>query len=672
MAVRSQESISASADVSASISGNLSDDSILGSVTSISNWTRLTKPGLKVKLKQGSVLRFAIVPKASPDSVDYIVNVSTNILEIGAYTGTGKSDVIGFRKKDATSDDGSGISLKSGFKPHGITAVALIVKTADLSVSFNDVRKAATTLAVTSNKAELETAIGNLASGSAIKTAATAIKDQVEAAVSSAEGKKGSGLDPNLACYKLNPRIEGLDYAFGNGLRLKTDFKGQFCGNGTSVNFYLGSISLGSFTAKKNLGLHELIKQAKYSDKHIKTLRLLIENDKDDNVYNGLNISDATFTGANLDAVLNSFTAKNAKNKVSALAYATIRYFDRQVYTQISAGNHHTLGASGGRGFSFGESYETSKFVSTKTNDNEKYCLSNVSFYNKLGRTPDFFSLRKGYDDAFYKSASSTYRGLSVSGQTCLRNFQNEAIKYFYNPISASLNLDLNIKVSQVETDQDTNALITEQNDLYTFGYNHKGQLGLGDKRAVQKPTKVATLPSTDNKAVFVATGGAKMFVVTTKGKVYSAGYNNSGSLGQGRTSSQMQRNQTFSPVLMPDGEYVVHVAVRDNHIYALTAGNKVYGWGENGKYELGDDTTNDVHTPKEIVGLTNKDIIFIEAGADFGLAASHGGDVYVWGENDYGALAFGTAGFSSKTSTVQKVKSPNNELRSPTKSDFS
>ena len=78
------------------------------------DWTRLNKAG-KVKVPKGTKLDFAIVHKTG------VINDSTKI-KIGSYTGTGKSDIIGF---------GNAI-LNTGYDSYGVIAVALIAKDASI------------------------------------------------------------------------------------------------------------------------------------------------------------------------------------------------------------------------------------------------------------------------------------------------------------------------------------------------------------------------------------------------------------------------------------------------------------------------------------------------------------------------------------------------------------
>ena len=73
---------------------------------------------------------------------------------------------------------------------------------------------------------------------------------------------------------------------------------------------------------------------------------------------------------------------------------------------------------------------------------------------------------------------------------------------------------------------------------LYSFGYNNRGQLGLGDTTDRTSPTKVGT-----DTWTAVAGGEGHSLAINSDGYLYSFGYNNAGQLGLGDT------RQRTSPV---------------------------------------------------------------------------------------------------------------------------
>ena len=85
-------------------------------------------------------------------------------------------------------------------------------------------------------------------------------------------------------------------------------------------------------------------------------------------------------------------------------------------------------------------------------------------------------------------------------------------------------------------TDHTPKAFITKDNDLYVWGYNAKGELGLGDTSPRTSPISVTSMVGIADK-VYVT--NENIYVITTAGKLYGAG--NGLYLGQGVGNSSDQ-----------------------------------------------------------------------------------------------------------------------------------
>lgn len=73
----------------------------------------------------------------------------------------------------------------------------------------------------------------------------------------------------------------------------------------------------------------------------------------------------------------------------------------------------------------------------------------------------------------------------------------------------------------------------------------------------------------------------------------------------------------------------------------AVDMDGRVYGWGYNGYYNLGDSTRTNRTTISEAQGLPK--IAEVEMGVNYSLAIAENGDLYSWGYNGYGNLGDGT-----------------------------
>jgi alpha-tubulin suppressor-like RCC1 family protein len=129
-----------------------------------------------------------------------------------------------------------------------------------------------------------------------------------------------------------------------------------------------------------------------------------------------------------------------------------------------------------------------------------------------------------------------------------------------------------------------------------------------------------------------------------TCGQVYMWGTNDFGQLGQGDTRSR------FEPTLIRDlqdlGIHIMDVALGAHHVIALSTRGNVYSWGYNANGQLGTwDTINralPVRVKKREPGFLF--VSTISAGAYHSVAVSDRGDIYTFGSNRNGQLAKGQA----------------------------
>ena len=83
--------------------------------------------------------------------------------------------------------------------------------------------------------------------------------------------------------------------------------------------------------------------------------------------------------------------------------------------------------------------------------------------------------------------------------------------------------------VVQINCNSSNSALVTQNGDLWGWGYNYLGQLGDGTTENRNMPVKVQGI----GKVKSVALGYAHMLVLMQNGSVYACGANKYGQLGQ-------------------------------------------------------------------------------------------------------------------------------------------
>ncbi|XP_061844588.1 X-linked retinitis pigmentosa GTPase regulator isoform X1 [Colius striatus] len=243
-------------------------------------------------------------------------------------------------------------------------------------------------------------------------------------------------------------------------------------------------------------------------------------------------------------------------------------------------------------------------------------------------------------------------------------------------------------------------AVVTGKGKLYMFGSNNWGQLGLGSKNTVSKPTCVKALKP--EKVKLAVCGRNHTLVYTEKGNVYAAGGNTEGQLGLGDTEErttfhlisfftnqhkikQLAAGSYTSAAVTEDGQLFVwgdnsegQIGLADEsfvsvpcqvdvgkpvssvscgyyHSALITGDGELYTFGEpgNGKLGLLPEQLKNSRVPQPVLGITEK-VDKVACGGEHTVALTET-DVYTFGLGQYGQLGHGTYIF--ETSVPKSVK---------------
>jgi alpha-tubulin suppressor-like RCC1 family protein len=232
-------------------------------------------------------------------------------------------------------------------------------------------------------------------------------------------------------------------------------------------------------------------------------------------------------------------------------------------------------------------------------------------------------------------SATSAGYGVSLGVTT-----KNELLVWGWNPIgiggaSASSEIPTLIEAItrpvSVAAGQSLFAAIDQTGSLYTWGLNVDQALGRPTEHLNALPGVVPGLPAMQA----VALGDNFMIALTRAGEVFSFGSNSAGQLGLGHLNNAA--TQTLVPVPVPMTVSIKSIAVGATHVLALSHEGDVYAWGSNQYGQLGrpqpryDSQATLLEMPEKITALA--------AGTHFSLALSESGQVYAWGWNGFGQL---------------------------------
>ncbi|KAG1949777.1 retinitis pigmentosa GTPase regulator b [Pimephales promelas] len=179
-------------------------------------------------------------------------------------------------------------------------------------------------------------------------------------------------------------------------------------------------------------------------------------------------------------------------------------------------------------------------------------------------------------------------------------------------------------------------ALVTENGKLFMFGSNNWGQLGLGTKTTVNKPTCVKALKS--ERVKLAACGRTHSLVYTSRGNLYASGGNNEGQLGLGDCDDRASFHlvdffSKHGPIKM--------LAAGSNTSAVLTEDGRLYMWGDNSEGQIGLGKESNALTPREV--SVGKRVSWVSCGYYHSAFVTVDGALFTFGEKDSGKLGLST-----------------------------
>lgn len=186
-------------------------------------------------------------------------------------------------------------------------------------------------------------------------------------------------------------------------------------------------------------------------------------------------------------------------------------------------------------------------------------------------------------------------------------------------------------------TPDSTSLGITTQGQMYAWGTNAKGQLGLGDLLPRSSPVLVLGGLSWGDVQLAEDTGGTNAYCLglTPAGVAYAWGANTDGNLGVGNTVARS------SPVLVLGGLTFQSLKVNFGASYGLTTAGALYGWGINSNGQLGVGNVVSRSSPVAVLGgLVFQSFVASANASVLGLTTA--GALYAWGINTKGVLGVG------------------------------
>ncbi|XP_044727132.1 probable E3 ubiquitin-protein ligase HERC4 isoform X2 [Chrysoperla carnea] len=179
---------------------------------------------------------------------------------------------------------------------------------------------------------------------------------------------------------------------------------------------------------------------------------------------------------------------------------------------------------------------------------------------------------------------------------------------------------------------------INEWGQIFSWGSDLYGQLGHGKVADIQSTPKIIRALATLN-VVQIKCGLRHSLALTNSGELYTWGANDYGQLGIGRTSAFEKEPQLIKSLA---GIPMAFIACGGNHSFAVSRSGAVFGWGRNSFGQLGINDEIDKAYPVQLKTLRNIKVRHICCGEDFSVFLTLDGGVFTCGGNQFGQLGHG------------------------------
>jgi len=187
----------------------------------------------------------------------------------------------------------------------------------------------------------------------------------------------------------------------------------------------------------------------------------------------------------------------------------------------------------------------------------------------------------------------------------------------------------------QVVAGNEHTAILTKDGRVFCVGYNDSGQCGVGHTNRVSSFQEVETLRDKNVVSLCSANGCEHILVITVDGDLYSFGYNSRGQLGHGMTT-HISRPRLVEAL---SGRKVVTVSCSYHHTVLATSEDEVFAMGRNDFGQLGLGDTLDRPRPEQILSMPRGVVLSLAAGQYHSVFSIDGTGVFACGKNDYGQL---------------------------------
>ncbi|XP_027453202.1 probable E3 ubiquitin-protein ligase HERC6 isoform X1 [Zalophus californianus] len=195
------------------------------------------------------------------------------------------------------------------------------------------------------------------------------------------------------------------------------------------------------------------------------------------------------------------------------------------------------------------------------------------------------------------------------------------------------------LRVDLVSCGKEHSLAVCYKGRVFAWGAGSEGQLGVGEFKEINLiPRKIKTL--TGIKIIQVSCGHYHSLALSEDGQLFSWGSNSHGQLGLGKKLPSQASPQRVRSL---DGIPLAQVAAGGAHSFALSLSGASFGWGNNNAGQLALQKNHvpvlQSSKPRSIGALKNLGVIYISCGYEHTAVLTQTGKVFTFGGNSYGQL---------------------------------
>eukprot|EP01130_Rhizamoeba_saxonica_P000570 TRINITY_DN10538_c0_g1_i1.p1 TRINITY_DN10538_c0_g1~~TRINITY_DN10538_c0_g1_i1.p1 ORF type:complete len:407 (+),score=97.61 TRINITY_DN10538_c0_g1_i1:1-1221(+) len=194
--------------------------------------------------------------------------------------------------------------------------------------------------------------------------------------------------------------------------------------------------------------------------------------------------------------------------------------------------------------------------------------------------------------------------------------------------------LDLPRDIVSISAGLDHNMALTSDGEVYGWGLNYEGQLGIGNNENVSVPVRISSL----QKIRKIECGFDFSMALNEDGELFGFGMGEMHQLGNGDADDKNL------PYKLPFNEKIVDFSCGGGSSLAKSESGKIYSWGIGVNGQLGNNSEDTQTMPRPIQYFEENEcnISKFSSGGGHHLALEENGTLYAWGYGDSGRLGTG------------------------------